>query len=81
MLINNRKTMIFYRTKNKKICYKKQLLNTGLDPSKKVIHNAGEFIENKIAVNKSNNDKIVKQEPGEEIIILPNKRDEILNKF
>ena len=73
--------MIFYRTKNKKICYKKQLLNTGLDASKKVIHNAGEFIGNKIAVNKSNDDKIVKQEPGEEIIISPNKRDEILSKL
>ena len=32
-------------------------------------------------VTKSNNDKIVKQEPVEDIIILPEKRDEILNKL
>ena len=39
--------------------------------SKKVVHKAGEFIKNKIAdaVTKSNDDKIVKQEPVEEIII------------
>ena len=55
--------------------YKKQLLDTGLDAvktaSKKVVHEAGEFIGNKITdvVTKSNNDKSVKQEPVEEIII------------
>ena len=55
--------------------YKKQLLDTGLDAvktaSKKVVHKAGEFIGNKITdvVTKSNNDKSVKQEPVEEIII------------
>ena len=32
-------------------------------------------------VTKSNNDKIVKQEPVEDIIIPPEKRDEILNKL
>ena len=67
--------------------YKKQLLDTGLDAvktaSKKVVHKAGEFIGNKITdvVTKSNNDKSVKQEPVEEIIIPLEKRDEILNKL
>ena len=67
--------------------YKKQLLDTGLDAvksaSKKVIHKAGEFIGNKIAdaVTKSNDDNIEKQEPVEEIIIPPEKRDETLNKL
>ena len=61
--------------------YKKQLLDTGIDTvkaaSKKVVHKAGEFIGNKIAdaVTKSSNDKVVKQEPVEEIIIPPEKRD------
>ena len=32
-------------------------------------------------VTKSNNDKIVKQEPVEDIIIPPEKRDKILNKL
>ena len=46
--------------------YKKQVLDTGLDASQKVIHKAGEFIGNKIAeaITKSNDDKIVKQEPN-----------------
>ena len=50
-------------------------MDTGLDPvktaSKKVVHKLGEFIGNKIAdtVNKSNDDKIEKQGPVEEIII------------
>ena len=67
--------------------YKKQLLDTGLDAVKtastKVVHKAGEFIGNKIAdaVTKSNDDKIVKQEPVEEKIIPPEKGDEILNKL
>ena len=53
--------------------YKKQLLDTGLDASKKVVHKAGEFIGNKTAdaVTKSNDDNIEKQEPVEEIIIPP----------
>ena len=60
----------------------KQLLDTGLDASKKV-HKAGESIGNKIAyaVINSNNDNIGKQEPVEEIIIPPEKRDEILSKL
>ena len=67
--------------------YKKQLLDTGLDAvktaSRKVVHKAGEFLGNKIAdaVTKSNDDKIVKQEPVEEKIIPPEERDEILNKL
>ena len=60
--------------------YKKQLLDTGLDAvktaSKKVVHKADELIGNKIAdaVTKSNNEKIVKQEPVEQIIIPPEKK-------
>ena len=71
--------------------YKKQLLHTGLDSvktiSKKLVHKAGEFLGNQIsvAVNKSNDDKIVKPDENtknvEEIIIPPEKRDEILNKL
>ena len=65
----------------------KQLLDTELDSlktaSKKVVHKADEFSGNKIAdtVTKSNDDKIVKQEPVEEIIIPPENRNEILNKL
>ena len=56
-------------------------MDTGLDASKKVVHKAREFIGNKIAeaVTKSNDDGIEKQEPVEEIIIPPQKSDEILN--
>ena len=63
--------------------YKKQLLDTGLDSSKKVVHKAGEFIGNKIAdaVTNSSDGNIVKQKPVEIIIISPEKRDEILNKL
>ena len=62
-------------------------MDTGLDAakpaSKKVVHKTGEFIRNKIAhaVTKSKDDNIEKQEPVEKIIITPEKRDEILNKF
>ena len=58
-------------------------MDTGLDASKKLVHKAGEFLGNKIAdtVTKSNNDNIEKQEPVEEIIIPPEKREEILNKL
>ena len=58
-------------------------MDTGLDAvktaSKKVVHEAGEFIGNKIAdaVTKSNDNKIVKQELVKEITILPKKWDEI----
>ena len=62
-------------------------MNTGLKslktPSKKVVHKAGEFLENKTAdaVTKSNDDKIMKQETVEERIIPPEERDEILTKL
>ena len=51
--------------------YKKQLLDTGLDAVKTASRKAGKFLGNKTAgaVTKSNDDKIVKQEPFEEIII------------
>ena len=50
---------------------------------KKVVPKAGEFTGNKIAdtVTTSNDDNIEKQEPVEEIIIPPEKREEILNKL
>ena len=66
---------------------KKQLLDTGLDAvktaCKKVVHKTGEFLENKIAdtVTKSNDDNVKKKEPVEEIIIPPEKRDEVLSKL
>ena len=50
-------------------------MDTGLDSlkttSKNVVSKAGEFLESKIAdaVTKSNDEKIVKQEPVDEIII------------
>ena len=67
--------------------YKMQLLDTELDSlkttSKNVVHKAVDSFGNKIAhaVTKSNNDKILIQEPVAEIIIPPEKRDEILNKL
>ena len=63
--------------------YTKQILDKGLDPSKKVVHKAGEFIVNKVAdaVTKSNDDSIDKHEPVEEITIPPERREEILNKL
>ena len=63
--------------------YKNQIMDKGLDASKKVVHKAGEFIRNKIAdaVTKSNDDNIKKQEPVEEIIFLPEKGEEVLNKL
>ena len=56
--------------------YKKQILDKGLDTSKKVVHKAGGFIGNKTAdaVTKLNDYYIEKQEPAEEIIIPPEKR-------
>ena len=61
--------------------YKKQILDKGLDASKKVIHEAGEYLGNKTedAVTKSNNDNIGIQEPVQEIIIPSEKKEEILN--
>ena len=66
---------------------KKQFLDTGLDSlktaSEKAVHKTGEILGNKIAdaVTKSNDDKIEKQEPVEEIIIPQEERDKILNKL
>ena len=56
--------------------YKKQILDKGLDTSKKVVHKAGGFIGNKTAdaVTKLNDYYIEKREPAEEIIIPPEKR-------
>ena len=61
----------------------KQIIKKELDTFEKVVHKAGEFIGNKIAdaVTKSNDDKIIKQEPVEEIITRPEKRDNVLNKL
>ena len=65
--------------------YQKQLLDRGIDSLKTtsiyVIQKTGEFLENKIAeaVTNSYNNKIVK--PVEEIIILPEKRKDILNEL
>ena len=62
-------------------------MNTGLNSlktaSKKVVHKTGGFLENKTAdaVAKSNYDKIVEQEPVEEIIKKKKKRDEILDRL
>ena len=57
-----------------------QLLDKGLDGSKKVVYKAGEYLGNKIvdAVTKSNDDNIEKQEPIEKIIIPPEKSEEII---
>ena len=60
-----------------------KVLDKGIDASEKVVHKAGEFTGNKIAdaVTKSNDDNIEKQEPFEELIIPPDKRQKILNKM
>ena len=46
--------------------------------SKKVVHKTSQFLENKIAnaVTKSKENEIVRQEPVEGIVILPQKREE-----
>ena len=51
--------------------------------SKKVVHKTGEFLGNKIAdaVSNSHDDKILKTKPVKEIIIRPEKKEEILNKL
>ena len=63
-------------------------MDTGLDAvntaSKNVVNKVGEFIGNKIedAVTKSNDDKPDETPRNvEEIIIRPEKRDEMLNKL
>ena len=73
--------LLFARKYNKKtIGYKTRCCKNYF---KKIIHKAGEFIENKIAdvKTKSNDDNIDKQELVGEIIIQSEKRDEILNKL
>ena len=77
---NMLKDIVFYLLSRK---YKKQLMDTGLYASKKVIHKADEYLWNKIAdaATNSNDDNIEKQESVEEIIIQPEKREEILNKL
>ena len=62
---------------------KKQILDKGLDASKKVVHKAGGVIGNIIAdaVTKSNDDDIEKQEPVVEIISPLEKREKISNKL
>ena len=54
-----------------------------INASEKVIDTAGEFLGNKIAdaVTNSHNNKIVQTKPVEDIIIPPEKREEILNKL
>ena len=56
-------------------------MDTGLDASTKVVHKAGEFKKIADVVTKSNDDKILKQKPIEEIIIPPEKPTEILDKL
>ena len=62
-------------------------MDTGLDSlktaSKKVVDKTGEILGNKIAdaVTGSNDNKMEKQEPVEEIVIPPEERDEMLNKL
>ena len=70
---------------------KNQLLDTGLDASKKVVHKGSEYLGNKIAdvvLSKTlatqcnlNDDNIEKQKPVEEMIIPLEQRKEILNKL
>ena len=71
----------------KKKTTNKKIVNTGLDSlktaSKKVVDKTGEILGNKIAdaVTGSNDNKMEKQEPVEEIVIPPEERDEMLNKL
>ena len=70
---------------------KKQLLDTGLNASKKVFHKAGEYLGNKTAdtvllntfatQTKSNDNNIEKQEPVEETIIPLEKREKNSKKL
>ena len=70
---------------------KKQLLDTGLNASKKVFHKAGEYLRNKTAdtvllntfatQTKSNDNNIEKQEPVEETIIPLEKREKNSKKL
>ena len=58
---------------------RKQLLNTGIDFFKKVLHETDEYLWNKIVKPKHAIDKNLRN--VEEIIILPEKAEEILNKL
>ena len=64
-----------------------ELLDTGLDSlktaPKNIVHKAGQVLENKPedAVTKSNDDKIMKQEPVDKTVLPLDKRDEILDKL
>ena len=66
---------------------KKHLVDTKLyslkNASKKVVHKTGGFLRNKIAeaVTNSYNNKIMKTNPVEEIIIPPEKREEMLKQI
>ena len=63
--------------------YKKQLLDKGLNSlknySKKEVHKTGDFKEKNDTVSESNDHKVMKQDPIEEVVIPPEKREEILN--
>ena len=63
--------------------YRRQLLDSLKNASKKVVHTSGKFLGKKIAdaVTKLNDYNIEIQEPVEEIIIPLEKRDETLSKF
>ena len=65
----------------------KKLLDTGLDSlktaSEKVVYKTGEFLGNKITVKILKPEHVIDENPGnvEEIIIPPEKREELLNKL
>ena len=79
--------------KNMDFCYLQEIFLTNiensywiLNASKKVVHKVGEFLGNKTpdAVTKLSDNKVVKPDENsrnfEEIIIPPEKREQILNK-
>ena len=79
--------------KNMDFCYFEEIFLTNiensywiLNTSKKVVHKIGEFLGNKTpdAVTKLSDNKVVKPDENsrnfEEIIIPPEKREQILNK-
>ena len=83
--VNGYEFLSFTRYSSKKV--KKQLLNTGPNSLKaastKIAQKIGEFLGNKVAdaVTTSNDDKIVKTKPVEEIIIPLEKNEEISNEL
>ena len=58
-------------------------MDTRLNPFKELVHKTRKFLGHKIAdgVTNSNNDNNKKQKTIKEIIIPPEKREEILNKL